>query len=261
MGNYLQEPKTEKTCQTHENTDFRVTASAMQGWRRKMEDSYEVAVEIEPDVSVFAVFDGHGGNEIADFCSKHFAEFLKKQESFKSKNYDQALIDTYHFLDEAITNGEYDSEIEKYYFKAAQDDPETKSAKDITWATGCTAVSAIVTKTHIIIANAGDSRAVLAKICEDDETEAEQITTDQKPSMPEEKSRIKNAGGTVEDGRVCGFLAVSRSIGILRFKNNYDLRPTEQIMVATPETYTIERNKNLKFILLATDGIWDCVSN
>ena len=49
----------------------------MQGWRRKMEDSYAIAMELAPGVSAFAVFDGHGGNEIADFAAKHFADFLK----------------------------------------------------------------------------------------------------------------------------------------------------------------------------------------
>lgn len=81
-----------------------------------------------------------------------------------------ALIDAYQYLDDAIAGGDYDKEIESFYFKAegVQDAPETKSAKDITWASGCTAVSAIVTKDKVIVANAGDSRAVLCKTGENE---------------------------------------------------------------------------------------------
>jgi hypothetical protein len=58
--------------------------------------------------------------------------------------------------------------------------------------------------------------------------------------MPDEKARIKAAGGTVDEGRVCGFISVSRSIGILKFKNDYDRIPEEQIMTAKPETKCLE---------------------
>jgi serine/threonine protein phosphatase PrpC len=38
-----------------------------------------------------------------------------------------------------------------------------RQSEEIAFAAGCTACSAIVTPTEIIVANAGDSRAVLAK--------------------------------------------------------------------------------------------------
>jgi serine/threonine protein phosphatase PrpC len=39
----------------------------MQGWRKGMEDSHIAALDIENDISVFGVFDGHGGCEVAKF--------------------------------------------------------------------------------------------------------------------------------------------------------------------------------------------------
>lgn len=40
----------------------------MQGWRKQNEDAHIIDVDMEPGVSLFAVFDGHGGPEVALFC-------------------------------------------------------------------------------------------------------------------------------------------------------------------------------------------------
>ena len=71
-----------------------------------------MANDIIPGVSVFVVFDGHGGNEISKFCTDHFVEFLKQTDGFVQKDYEQALLQTYLALDDAIANGEFDLEIE-----------------------------------------------------------------------------------------------------------------------------------------------------
>lgn len=43
----------------------------MQGWRQANEDAHVTALDIIPGVSLFAVFDGHGGCEVAKFCENH----------------------------------------------------------------------------------------------------------------------------------------------------------------------------------------------
>lgn len=43
-----------------------------------MEDAHISKLDIEPGVSLFAVFDGHGGKEVAIFAEKHFQEELLK---------------------------------------------------------------------------------------------------------------------------------------------------------------------------------------
>jgi protein phosphatase 1G len=69
------------------------------------------------------------------------------------------------------------------------------------------------------VANAGDSRAVLARR-EGDKIVAKELSFDHKPDNPEEKARIEKAEGFVEDNRVNGILNLSRSIGDLEYKNN-----------------------------------------
>lgn len=87
---------------------------------------------------------------------------------------------------------------------------------------GCTACSAIITQTEIIVANSGDSRAVLAKKT-GDKFLAFDMSEDHKPELPEEKRRIEKAGGFVDENRVKGILALSRAIGDLEYKGNSSL--------------------------------------
>ncbi len=49
----------------------------MQGWRKSNEDAHITAPDFLPGMSLFAVFDGHGGSEVAKFCGNHFVEELK----------------------------------------------------------------------------------------------------------------------------------------------------------------------------------------
>ena len=54
----------------------------MQGWRKSNEDAHITALDFEEGLSLFAVFDGHGGCEVAKFCEKHFIPELKKDKEF-----------------------------------------------------------------------------------------------------------------------------------------------------------------------------------
>lgn len=129
---------------------------------------------------------------------------------------------------------------------------------------GCTAVSVLITPTEYIIANAGDSRAVL---CRDGVAVA--LSEDHKPNNERESARILKAGGTVEATqggarthyRVNGNLNLSRAIGDLEYKKNPDLKPEEQIITSTPDVMRLERNDKDEFIVLGCDGVWDVLTN
>ena len=78
---------------------------------------------------------------------------------------------------------------------------------------GSTAVVAVVTSEYIIVANCGDSRAVLCR-----GGRAIPLSCDHKPDRPDELARIEAAGGRVvfvNGARVEGILAMSRAIGNL----------------------------------------------
>ncbi|XP_066329890.1 probable protein phosphatase 2C 12 isoform X2 [Miscanthus floridulus] len=131
---------------------------------------------------------------------------------------------------------------------------------------GTTAVCAIKQGKDLIIANLGDSRAVLATMSETGYLKAVQLTTDQKPNVPQEAERIKRSNGRVfalkdepsvlrvwlpdED---CPGLAMARSLGDYRLKRHG--------VVSEPEVTHRRVAPGDLFIILATDGVWDVLSN
>ena len=72
----------------------------MQGWRKSNEDAHITAVDFQPGMSLFAVFDGHGGSEVAKYCDKHFINVLVQDEEFKKGNYEDALKLTFVKIDQ-----------------------------------------------------------------------------------------------------------------------------------------------------------------
>lgn len=99
MGPYLAVPKKEKDSYDEENAKLRYGATGMQGWRNTMEDSHIAELDLGNGVSFFGVYDGHGGNEVADYVKEHLISELKKMDSFINKNYKKALEDIYIKMD------------------------------------------------------------------------------------------------------------------------------------------------------------------
>jgi protein phosphatase 2C family protein 2/3 len=77
----------------------------------------------------------------------------------------------------------------------------------------------------------------------------------------EETARITAAGGFVEFARVNGNLALSRAIGDFEFKQNFSLDAQHQIVTADPDIITHKIDGEEEFLVLACDGIWDCLSS
>jgi serine/threonine protein phosphatase PrpC len=138
---------------------------------------------------------------------------------------------------------------------------------------GSTVCLSLLFNKNIICANLGDSRTILCSCNEKKEWKASQLTKDHKPTDKEEHKRIINSGGTVsrmlnmekndeEVGpyRVWGKtqekgpgLAMSRSIG--------DGMAKKLGVLGEPDVYEYNLNENDKFVICATDGVWEYLSN
>lgn len=90
---------------------------------------------------------------------------------------------------------------------------------------GTTACVCLVGKDKIVVANAGDSRAVLCRA-----GKAVDLSVDHKPEDEVEKNRIHAAGGAIEEGRVNGGLNLSRALGDHAYKKNNALPLKDQMI-------------------------------
>ena len=87
------------------------------------------------------------------------------------------------------------------------------------------------------------------------------MSKDHKPDNPEEKERITKAGGFVEENRVKGMLNLSRALGDLEYKLDPDLPVEEQMITCVPDLKTEKIGKDGDYLIIACDGIWDCLTN
>ncbi|XP_019107845.2 probable protein phosphatase 2C 59 isoform X1 [Beta vulgaris subsp. vulgaris] len=212
-----------------QNGKFNYGYASSAGKRSSMEDFYETRIDgVDGEiVGLFGVFDGHGGARAAEFVKHHLFSNLIKHPKF--------ISDTKSAIADAYTHT--DSEFLK---------SENSQNRDA----GSTASTAILVGDRLLVANVGDSRVV---ICRGGEAIA--VSRDHKPDQSDERQRIEDAGGFVMwagTWRVGGVLAVSRAFGDKLLK---------QYVVADPEIKEEKVDSSLEFLILASDGLWDVVSN
>lgn len=162
-----------------------------------------------------AVFDGHSGEECARRASEELAPLI--------------IYTVYWAV------GQYEAAIRKGFAEFAKKTSHLNS--------GTTANIVIATYDHIICANLGDSRAVACV-----RGIAVPLSVDHKPEA--ERERILAAGGFVDQGRLGGYLALSRAFGDAGYAG----------MIAIPDVKFIERS-GASFVVVASDGLWDVKKN
>ena len=72
MGDFLTKPITEKNPTDGKNDRLMFGACSMQGWRKSNEDAHIHELDLGDGNALFAVFDGHGGEQVAMFCERYF---------------------------------------------------------------------------------------------------------------------------------------------------------------------------------------------
>ncbi|XP_012090362.1 probable protein phosphatase 2C 75 isoform X2 [Jatropha curcas] len=215
---------------------------AVAGRSREMEDAIAVytslckpAINRRGPVHFFAVFDGHGGPHVAALCKERMHVFLEGElmrvdhHSGSGENRDGSSgnsreLDFQRDQDEGEKGWEemWRRVLKRSFHKMDEAALNTCACGCVGFECGChpmevalggsTAVVAVLTPEHIIVANCGDSRAVLCR-----GGRAISLSFDHKPDRSDELARIKAAGGRViflNGARVEGILAMSRAIGL-----------------------------------------------
>ncbi|XP_045491019.1 probable protein phosphatase 2C 58 isoform X4 [Colias croceus] len=106
MGAYLSEPVTEKISSDESNGNLECGASSMQGWRVNQEDAHNTILDFDLNTSLFAVYDGHGGAEVATYCSQNLPNYIKNTEAYKNGDLVKALTDAFLGFDATIASKE-----------------------------------------------------------------------------------------------------------------------------------------------------------
>ncbi|XP_060186913.1 protein phosphatase 2C 77-like isoform X1 [Lycium barbarum] len=198
---------------------------------------------------LYGVYDGHGGSQqVAKYCHERLHMALAQEIDIMKKDSNNGSINWKEQWSKAFLNCFCRVDDEVGGFSSETDEPDLAAIAPE--AVGSTAVVAVVSPTHIIVANCGDSRAVLcrAKL-------PMPLSVDHKPNREDECTRIEELGGKVinwDGHRVSGVLAVSRSIG-----DRY-LRP---YVIPDPEMMFVPRVKEDDCLILASDGLWDVLTN
>ena len=209
------------------------------------------------DFNVFSVMDGHGvnGHLVSRFTTKYFTNFFKKNKKMNASNSSEDQL----FY--RLKKNDYD--VLKRVFRHAERDLEKGGDIDANFS-GTTCVMVFQVGDRIICANVGDSRAIIVK-----GDKAIPLSIDQKPDEPEESKRIKENGGEIsqyeEDGEKSGpfrvwkkgeaypGIAMSRSIG--------DFIASKLGVIPEPKFLEEKIDKDTKFIVVASDGVWEFLDN
>jgi protein phosphatase 1G len=113
MGQYRSQPDRNKKTEVGQSKRLAFAATGMCGWRTYMEDAHISKDTFVSNYSLFAVFDGHGGGEVARFTEKHFPEELANNENFQNKKFEQALTETFLKMDRMLKTVEGEKELKK----------------------------------------------------------------------------------------------------------------------------------------------------
>eukprot|EP00036_Acanthoecidae_sp_10tr_P019573 CAMPEP_0206303950 /NCGR_PEP_ID=MMETSP0106_2-20121207/9497_1 /ASSEMBLY_ACC=CAM_ASM_000206 /TAXON_ID=81532 /ORGANISM="Acanthoeca-like sp., Strain 10tr" /LENGTH=411 /DNA_ID=CAMNT_0053734753 /DNA_START=402 /DNA_END=1638 /DNA_ORIENTATION=- len=198
------------------------------------------------ETSFFAVYDGHAGKTVSMIASTDLLPFIT-QELVESDQQKVAALDP-ATIGKAMRKGTMAFDAQMF--------AKVDALRTLQDVSGSTAIMSMVTPRHVILANVGDSRAVLGG-----GGRPVYWTEDHKPQQHVETTRVIEAGGYIVMGRVCGNLAVSRALGDFMYKEVRSLPPERQKISNYADITCVERTEAHDFLIVACDGIWDVVTN
>lgn len=242
-------------------------STKLQGAREEMEDDVVVrSDEFGGGFYYAAVFDGHAGFSSVKFLRdelyKECIAALQGGLLLMGKDFGNVKKS----LKEAFENT--DARLLSRLDEGSDDE------------SGSTATVAFAGNDRIFVAHVGDSCLVLSR-----SGKAEVVTSPHRPygrnrSSLEEIKRIREAGGWIVDGRICGDIAVARAFGDIRFKTKKNEMLTKgleegkwsekfisriqfkgDLVTATPDIFQVSLGSDSEFMILASDGLWDYINS
>lgn len=176
------------------------------------------------------MFDGHGGKGAAQFVRDHLPRVIVEDADFPLE-LEKVVIRSFMKTDAAFAKS---------------------CSLESALSSGTTALTAMIFGRSLLVANAGDCRAVLSR-----HGIAIEMSKDHRPCCDDERMRIESLGGYVDDGYLNGQLGVTRAIGDWHIKGLKEVEDGIGPLSAEPELKLITLTKEDEFLIIGSDGIWD----
>ncbi|KAL4428565.1 hypothetical protein ABPG77_008877 [Micractinium sp. CCAP 211/92] len=236
------------------------------GMRPYMEDRHTIVSSFQPRTTTgstvqdgvyrayAAVFDGHNGASAAEHVADRLHHVLAAEHAMRTCTGEGPPAT-------ALQEEERIAAAMVHSFEAVDREIMTRCRLEGTKG-GATGLVVLRIGNQLYAAHCGDTRAVMSR-----NGEALRLTEDHKPNLPRERKRVEALGGRVDfarcwrvivepgGGRPASGLAVSRSFGDPDFKEPLHL------VTATPDVIRERLLPGDEFVILASDGLWDVMSD
>ncbi|CAL5339498.1 unnamed protein product [Camellia sinensis] len=207
------------------------------GARSDMEDTHICITDLaknfghsEEVISFYGVFDGHEGKGAAQFVRDHLPRVI-------------------------VEDADFPLELEKVVRRSFME-TDAALAKSCTLesalSSGTTALTAMIFGRSLLVANAGDCRAVLSR-----RGMAIEMSKDHRPCCNNERIRIESLGGFIDDGYLNGQLGVTRALGDWHMIGLKEISEKGGPLIAEPEVKLVTLSKEDEFLIIGSDGVWD----
>ena len=186
---------------------------------------------------LFELFDGHGGDDISNFLQQNFTQVYKNNLDAFDYDIPKSLIHTFKEVDELIKDS----------LSNLEGMGSTGTIVHLLWENDTTLV--------VYTGNVGDSRVSLIS-----KNHIIRLSYDHRMSDEKEKERIMKSGLEIINERIGGELMLTRVFGDYEFKQNEKGKTKGVICEPFLSKIKIDLNIKNQFLILASDGIWDLIS-
>lgn len=249
-----------------------------EGLTKVNQDTYLVYENILglSDYCIYGIMDGHGSNGhlVSQYIESEAKVYFSNEELYlnsKDKVNNNGISISGQLIRERLEMKDFKI-INSFYKKVNRDLIDKKF--DVHFS-GSTCVLLFHIGNKLICANTGDSRGILIRDDDNCNSIGSQrysvipLSNDHKPESEEERKRIESSGGEVDQyetegikdgpfrvwvkGELYPGIAISRTIG--------DEIAESIGVIYNPEFITVDLTVNDKYVVIASDGVWEFLDN
>ncbi|CAD8151939.1 unnamed protein product [Paramecium pentaurelia] len=228
--------KTKAGCQVNKQTKTNQDAAIM----------FPSNIESQ-NYGLVGICDGHGvnGHFVSDLIKQRLPIYLEFQLQSQNPDMEECFKNAFELTNSEILQSQFDTAL-----------------------SGSTTVIAMIQQNQLWTANVGDSRAILCR--NQNGWRSIPLTRDHKPSDESEKQRILQAGGRIQSqrdffGNNVGpervWLSYVDAPGLAMTRSMGDKIGAQAGVSSVPEVFQFTLQQNDKFLVIASDGVWEYLSN